>query len=216
MELPFTQEQFAEVFRIHNEILGFGVVGLFAAGSFVLLAAREDKQFARRTSFIVLSAMWILNAVLYHFVLFSRINPLAPVFGAMFLLQAALLLLAAWRTAHGDRPQPAIVRGSGFLIALYGLVIYWILVNLRVGFELTPAFGAAPCPTVIFTFGILLMMQKPVPWWLLVVPSVWAVIGGSAAILLHMPEDFGLIAAGVLGVALTIYSRLVKSAPAAN
>lgn len=40
--------------------------------------------------------------------------------------------------------------------------------------------------------------------WLLAVPLLWTVVGGSAAVMLSVPQDYGLIVAGLLvvGVAL--------------
>jgi hypothetical protein len=47
---------------------------------------------------------------------------------------------------------------------------------------------------------------------LLVVPALWAVIGGSAAILLRVPQDFALLAAAALvagtGLAMALRRRV--------
>jgi hypothetical protein len=63
-------------------------------------------------------------------------------------------------------------------------------------------FGVAPCPTTIFTFGILMLAAGPLPLWLAAIPVIWAGIGGTAAVLLNVPEDLGLLVAGVLGAVL--------------
>jgi hypothetical protein len=57
----------------------------------------------------------------------------------------------------------------------------------------TPVFGVAPCPTTIFTIGVLVMGNWPVVRWLLLIPGIWSVIGASAAFLLGVPQDSGLI-----------------------
>ena len=81
-------------------------------------------------------------------------------------------------------------------------------------------FGVAPCPTTIFTFGILLWAVKSVPAYLLIIPLIWSIVGMSAAVNLRVPQDYGLVVAGVLGTALIlIQNRKVKrvaqeSAPA--
>ena len=71
-----------------------------------------------------------------------------------------------------------------------------------------PMFGVAPCPTTIFTAGVLLITGWRVSRWLLIIPVIWSVIGGSAAILLSVPQDTGLIATGVL-IAAVALSRLL-------
>jgi hypothetical protein len=62
-----------------------------------------------------------------------------------------------------------------------------------------PLFGVAPCPTTIFTIGLLLLAHGSPLFWLSIIPGLWALIGTSAAIFLGVPEDFGLaVAASIL------------------
>jgi hypothetical protein len=71
----------------------------------------------------------------------------------------------------------------------------------------SPSFGM-PCPTTIFTLGLLLLTRGRVPWWLIVIPAVWAAIGTSAAITLGIREDLGLAAAALaLMVVLSLRGR---------
>jgi hypothetical protein len=51
-----------------------------------------------------------------------------------------------------------------------------------------------PCPVTLFTTGVLLAAVD-VPRALLVVPILWSLIGGSAALLLGMTADLLLFAA---------------------
>jgi hypothetical protein len=75
-----------------------------------------------------------------------------------------------------------------------------------------PAFGIAPCPLAIFTFGLLLLAAPRAPLHLLVIPLIWAAVGGSAAWLLDMPQDMALPIAAVLAAALAFRkSRLSPS-----
>jgi len=49
--------------------------------------------------------------------------------------------------------------------------------------------------------------------WLLIVPVLWAAVGGSAAVLLDVPQDYGLILAMLIAIALFVEpcrSRLDK------
>lgn len=54
----------------------------------------------------------------------------------------------------------------------------------------------------IFTFGLFLLTTEPIPRRLLVIPVVWSVIGGSAAFLLAIPQDWPLFVSGVAVLAL--------------
>lgn len=62
-----------------------------------------------------------------------------------------------------------------------------------------PVFGVTPCPTTIFTFGLLLWTASRVPLYIIVIPFIWSLIGVSAAINLGIIEDYGLVVAGVAG-----------------
>jgi hypothetical protein len=79
-------------------------------------------------------------------------------------------------------------------------------------YPVSPVFGVAPCPTVIFTFGLLLWSTARVPGYVLVIPFLWSLLGFSAAVSLGMREDYGLVVAGLLGTALLLLrGRLVRA-----
>lgn len=75
----------------------------------------------------------------------------------------------------------------------------------------TPIFGVAPCPTTIFTFGILLAAER-LHWYLYLIPLLWAFIGTSAAFVLGVREDFGLAAAAIVFVSFKFSRRFYKAA----
>jgi hypothetical protein len=85
------------------------------------------------------------------------------------------------------------------VLVVYSFVVY-PLVGLLVThpYPETPLFGVAPCPTTIFTLGLLLLVRHPRPWVPALIPLLWSVIGGSAAFLLDVPQDLGLLAAAIL------------------
>jgi hypothetical protein len=48
-------------------------------------------------------------------------------------------------------------------------------------------------------------MFDPVPRLLFVIPFVWSLIGGSAAILLNVPQDWLLIVSGFIALPLMVF-----------
>jgi hypothetical protein len=80
-----------------------------------------------------------------------------------------------------------------------------------------PTFGA-PCPTTIFTFGFLCLIELPFGRALLVAPVVWAAIGTVAAISLGVPQDFALPAAAAIALAAKVPPSIsrARSASAAS
>jgi hypothetical protein len=73
------------------------------------------------------------------------------------------------------------------------------------GWPRGPVFGVAPCPTVIFTMGLLLLAEGRLPRHLLIIPVLWALLGGTAAWLLNVPEDFALPLAALGGLWLILW-----------
>jgi hypothetical protein len=58
-----------------------------------------------------------------------------------------------------------------------------------------------PCPTNVFTIGILLLTDKRFPKYLLLIPFLWS-ISGFIPVSKGILEDIGMIVFGVLGVVL--------------
>jgi hypothetical protein len=195
--MPFTEEQFFQVFAAYNAAISplpavAYVLGLTALG---LLFWRS------RTSTVlimaILALMWLVNGVGYHWSFFTSINPAARLFGAVFVLQA-LLLAAAPLVSPIFRLAPSndVRTVAGLALAAYAILLYqalgWLFGHI---YPAVPVFGVAPCPTTIFTIGILLLGSWRVARWLLLIPALWSIIGGSAALLLGVPQDYGLVAA---------------------
>jgi hypothetical protein len=192
------------------------VLGIVA----LALALRENRVSSRIISGI-LALFWIWMGVFYHIVYFSRINPAALIFGFFYILQGVLFLgigTFCGRLCFGLRYKPLPILGVCFI--LYAMVIYPLLgASFGHSYPKAPMFGVAPCPSTIFTFGILLWATKPVPGYLLIIPFLWSVIGMSAAVNLRVPQDYGLVVAGVLGTALILIQnckakRVAQSAAA--
>ncbi|WP_201269681.1 DUF6064 family protein [Sinorhizobium meliloti] len=195
--MPFTEEQFFQVFAAYNAAISPlpAVAYVLGLTAFALLFWRS------RTSTVlvmaILALMFLVNGVGYHWSFFTSINPAAQIFGAVFVLQA-LLLAAAPFVSPGFRLAPSIdVRTvAGLALAAYAILIYqvlgWLFGHV---YPAAPLFGIAPCPTTIFTIGILLLGPWHVARWLLLIPVIWTIIGGSAALLLNVPQDYGLLAA---------------------
>lgn len=203
--IPFTTDQFLNVFERYNvevwpaQVLLY-VVGLLAIG----LAIQRRTSLSRGINFI-LALLWLWMGVVYHLLFFSSINEAANVFGAFFILQACLFTYQGlakpkrlFRFSHG------ISGITGAIFFLYAFAIYPIVGYLAGHrYPAAPTFGL-PCPTTIFTFGMLLWADGPVHLRIIIVPLIWSLIGFWAAVLFSIPEDLGLLLAGILGSVLLI------------
>ena len=149
--------------------------------------------------------MWALNGIGYHFLFFAGINPVAKVFAACFVLQSILFAMSVLVPGDSRFEVRLDVRSAtGLFFIVYALLIYellgyWAGHGLMAG----PMFGVAPCPTTIFTIGMLLLARGRWVAWLSIIPFLWSLAGLAAALQLGIAEDFGLPVAGlVLAIAL--------------
>jgi hypothetical protein len=205
MDIPFTTEQFLDVFRRYNTEQWPARWVLLADGAVAAALALRGRRRESRLAALLLAFLWLWMGVVYHLGYFRAINPAAVYFGVAFIAQAVLFAwLGAWRggLAFEGRADGAGILG-GVLLA-YALVGYPLL-GLALGhrYPAAPTFGL-PCPTTIFTFGLLLWARPPVPRALLVIPALWSVLGVSAAAQLGMREDLGLIVAALLATPVVL------------
>ena len=154
----------------------------------------------------LLALMWLWTGVGYHGLWFSAINRTAYFFAALFVVQGCYLFYSGFSRQIRFGLRPDIGASMGMTFVAYAAIVY-PLIGMAAGhpYPYMPMFGVTPCPVTIFTFGLLLMTTSPVPRWLLVVPFVWSLIGGSAAILLSVPQDWFLLASGFIAVPLIVF-----------
>jgi hypothetical protein len=200
MTLPFTEAQFLGVFAAWNTaIWPLQFVALAAGvGAVFLLLTRvrwRDPAIAA-----ILGALWLVNGIGYHWLFFAAINRAAWLFGALFVV-AGLLFIAEGtirRRLVFDRASGGRVIAAVALIG-YAIAVYPLLgLLLTHPYPHTPLFGVSPCPTTIFTIGLLLLARHPRPWLIAGVPLAWCLVGGFAAIALGVAGDWALFAALVL------------------
>ncbi|MFN0194756.1 MAG: DUF6064 family protein [Aestuariivirga sp.] len=200
MNPPFTIEEFLGVFAAYNAaIWPFQIVAYFAG----LLAVAALWLKRLRGSWLisaVLAILWACNGIGYHYLYFSTINPLASGFAAIFVLQAILFATSAFTANRiGFTVAPALRSWAGLALLLYALLVYPALGMLAGhGLMAGPMFGVAPCPTTIFTIGMLVLARGAWVPWLSIIPFLWSLVGLAAALQLGIPEDLGLPAAGLL------------------
>ena len=205
--IPFTVDQFFGVFAAYNESVWPAQLVLIAAavGAILLALSRGRGRHRWVSGFLVL--IWAWTGIAYHLVHFTKINPAARAFGALFILQAAIFLW--WGVVRGQlnygRPGGVRAAAAGAIL-LYAILFYPVLGALTGhAYMASPTFGA-PCPAVIYTFGILLLAEA-VPLWLLVVPVLWALLGSTAVLTFGVYQDLGLILSAVLAITLVVHGR---------
>jgi Family of unknown function (DUF6064) len=199
MSLPFTVEQFFSVFVAYNAAIWPAQIIAYTLGLIAVAALWWGGVWRNLVVLGVLAVMWAMNGIGYHLLFFTPVNPAARVFALAFVLQAIIFAAVAigsndlrFETRSSFRTYAGL-SFIGYASIIYGFLGYWT----GHGFMSGPMFGVAPCPTTIFTLGVLILMRGRLVNWLAIIPVLWSAIGTSAAIWLEVREDLGLTAAAL-------------------
>jgi hypothetical protein len=201
VSLPFTPDEFFDVFGAYNRLLWPFVLGLWLyalAGVVVLGRSRDSSRFIAT----LLAVQWAWAGLAYHATFFTRINPAAWLFGGLFLLQSALFV---WFGIVRNQLHFLRFHSPRHFVAwpllVYALIYPVIVLAEGHTFPEAPTFGV-PCPTTLLTVGFLFAATPPWPRSVAVIPALWAFIAGSAASLLDVRADLML---WLSGAALSLY-----------
>jgi len=205
MQLPFTTEEFLNIFKSYNQSVFPLQILFIIAALFCIYILFKNYKYKNKIINGLLSFLWLWIGIVYQLLFFSSINKGAYFFGIIFIIQGLLFLYyGVFKEELQFKFKKSFLNYLGLFFFLYALIIYPVLGhNLGHQYPYSPTFGL-PCPTTIFTFGMLLFINKKIKVALIILPLIWSVIGFMAALNLFIYEDFGLLVAGLLGFTLLI------------
>jgi hypothetical protein len=204
MKLPFTTEQFLKVFADYNQAIWPIQIFFYLLAFLSVLALLSKSRFSDKFIFTLLAFFWIWMGIVYHILYFSAINKIAYAFGVIFVIQGLVYLYIGFSKNFPLQYRRDIYGITGAAFILFSLVVYPVLgfVNGHL-YPASPTFGL-PCPTTIFTFGLLLGSVNKLPLITFAIPFLWSLIGFSAALSLGIIEDAGLFVAGLVFIVLNL------------
>jgi Family of unknown function (DUF6064) len=206
MKMPFTTEQFFDVFRQYNNGVWPAQVVLVALAVLAVIFIALRRPWSGAAVSGILALLWVWLGAAYHLAHFARINAVAYAFGALSILGG---LLFAWHGVFRRRIAFAFTRSArtamGVALILFALLVYpvWATMSGH-GYPVLPTFGL-PCPTTLFTIGLLALASGAGLRAVLVIPFLWCLVGSQAAFLLDVKPDLGLIVAGAVAVGLFVW-----------
>lgn len=210
MTLPFTKDQFFDLLAAYNAQLWPWLIALWVASLVICVVLASGRRLPDRWISGLLAVHWAWSALAYHVGYFTRINPAAWIFAALFIIEAALLFSSGVvRDKISFSRWPNAWAPVAWALIAFAMAYPAINAAQHQTLLGIPAFGV-PCPTMIFTAGML-MLATPRSWPLAIVPVIWSLIGGSAAFLLGVQADYAL---PIAGVALLIFS--MQSRPSSS
>lgn len=212
MKTPFTIEQFLEIFKNYNHAVFPMQVVFYLISAIAIYLAIKPTPSSDKIISVILAFFWLWMGIVYHIIFFTAINKAAYLFGGLFIIQGILFLILG---VFQDKFSFSFKKDK-YGIAGISLILFVLIIYPAIGYFFghiypsSPTFGL-PCPTTIFTFGLLLMNVKKCPLIILIIPFVWSVIGFMAVLQFGILEDTGLLVASLITVSLLIYRNKLLS-----
>ena len=209
MNLPFTTEEFLEVFKIYNLTVWPTQILLVILALLMIFVLLKKNKLSDKIISIGLTLFWLWMGIVYHYLFFTKINGAAYVFGLLFVFQAVLFFYYGLIKRNLEfNFRNNFIGVISIIFFLYALIFYPLL-GYQFGhlYPRTPTFGL-PCPTTIFTFGMIILLanRKNI---IFIIPIVWSLVGFTAAIKLGIYQDIGLLIAGLLS-AIILFTKKMK------
>lgn len=190
MKIPFTTEQFFEVIEKYNLAVFPAQLVLLLLGILSVILLHSKKESGNKLIGSFLGVLWIWTGVAYHLVFFTEINKAAYFFGGFFVLQGLFFFIETFRKKLEFAFNGRFTDYVAYFFLVFGIVIYPVLLYLLENSLHTTITLGLPCPSTIFTFGLLILTSSKLSKYLLIIPTVWTIIGTGAAINFGVYPDY--------------------------
>lgn len=199
MNIPFTTEEFFQVIERYNTSLFPSQVFILILGLVAVVLLHNKRTFKNRLIGGFLGFLWLWTGFFYHGLHFTAINKAAYGFGAIFILQGLFFLYEVFiRKRLIFEFKANLINYLAYFFIWFGLIIYPILIYALEGsFDQVISLGL-PCPTTIVTFGFLMITHRSFSKYLLIIPTIWAIIGTGAAINFGVLPDYLMLISAVV------------------
>ena len=204
MNISLTIEQMLSVFETYNKatwpLQVFSCLLVIAA---IILIVRTRVNTSRIVS-AILSFIWLWTGVVFCIIYWARVYTLSYGYGALYIIQGLIFFASIFKPKLSFRFEPGIHSIVGILFIVYAMAGYTLVgYFLEHIYPQSVSIILAPCPTVVLTFGLLLLTDKKIPKYILIIPLLWSICG-VIPVSLGILEDIGLIIAGVVGTTMIL------------
>ena len=210
MKTPFSIEQFFHVFEQYNLEIFPGQIVIALLGLLGLLLLHSKASIKDRYIGVFLGLLWIWTGLIYHIAFFSAINDAAYFFGDLFIVQGLLVLYNSFKGRLHFSLEPDKKGFTGYFFILFGLIIYPLIGLIFQGSYSNIISLGLPCPSVIFTLGFLILTKDHLPKYLLIIPSLWALIGISAVMNFGVYQDLMILISAVSAIVFLGFRKKAK------
>lgn len=211
MKRPFTFDEFLEMIERFNTDWWPAHVIMYALATAAIFYAIRKTTYSGKIVAAILSLFWIWTGIIFNLLYFSKLYPMSNLFVVLYVLEGIILAwVGIFRKNLSFSVRADLFGLTGGIMIIYALIGY-PLVGYASGrgcmHLLYP--GMMPCPTAIFTLGIFLWTEKPLPKIVPVIPVIYA-LSGFVPVMLGVVEDVGLIVAGVVTALLLAYRDIIS------
>jgi hypothetical protein len=206
MSLPITFKQFLEIIANYNQAVWPMQIFAYILGIAALFFTIKETKYSSKITSAILAFFWLWVGIVFSLMFVSQIMKLFIVTGVLFIIQAILFLIfGVFKANIPFRFRSDVYGVIGIIFIAYAMIGYPIIEYLM-GLSHSQFLynGLVPCPTTVFTFGLLLWMVKKLPKYILIIPFIIS-LNGFLAIPLGVYEDIGMVIAGLLGTFLILY-----------
>lgn len=178
----------------------------YALGILAVVLAIKSTKYSNRIISLILSAYWLWIGGVFCLIYWSETYDPAFIFGAMIIVQGLIFFNSFLKQNISFSFKPDFYSVFGILLIFYSMIGYQ-LVGSFIGHTYPHffPFGLVPCPTTIFTFGLLLWTDRKFSRYIIIIP-ILCTLPGFLAVYHGILEDIGLIILG-LGAAFLIFRK---------
>ncbi len=206
--LSFSIEEFLLVLESYNLAIWPLQIITYVLIVLVLFFSLKPTKYSAKIVSAILSFFWLFTGIVFCFIYWAPSHIFGYIFGIFCTVQGLLFLFSIIRSDITIGSSDKTSKLIGILFVLYAIIGYQVF-GYYLGHTYPKFFavGLVPCPTTIFTLGILLMINKSIPIKYFVIPLMIS-LGGFLAAYNGIYEDIGLIIAGILTAILIIQKNV--------
>ena len=211
MNLSLDLDQTMSVFGAYNPAIWPMQVFAYLAGLVALYSATKQTRFSNNIACGILTFFWMWTGAVFCVFFWAPTYPAAYAFGILFIAQSFVFLLNASKPTLSFKSQRNSFTLIGWLFIAYAMVGYPLAGHLLGHiYPRSLPFGLVPCPTAVFTLGLLMLTDKNVPRYVLVIPAIWSICA-IVPVVSGIYEDAGLILAGLVCIPLLLRRNRQKT-----
>jgi hypothetical protein len=213
MDLSVNHDQLMTVFGAYNLAIWPMQILAYLAALLAIYSASKQTRFSNNITSGVLSFFWLWTGIAFCLLHWAPLYPTAYAFVVLMIVQGLLFLWDSVKPTlsfHAGNNTRTMI-GLGF--AAYAMIGYpvagYFLGHI---YPRSLPFGLVPCPTTVFTLGLLMLTDKPIQKRMLVIPIVIAA-SAFVPVAAGIFEDIGLLIAGLVCGLMLIRSDSRKPEP---